>query len=277
MSFWLIDKHSEHSALMIGVKRVLLEKTTRFQKIKVIETFDYGKALMLDDIIMFSERDNSFYHEMIVHVPLYSHPNPKNVLVIGGGDGGAATEILRHGCVDAVTVVEIDPDIPTISNKYFPDIAKGLNNKCCNLIIDDGSKFIQKAEKNSYDVIIVDSTDPSPLSRSLFTSRFFKTCYELLTKDGILVQQVGSPFYDSKTINKLRQFFSKIFKLTFLYTVYVPTYSNGFFSILLNSKKYNPVRDFDACRFQKDGHHMCYYNADIHVASFALPNFIKLI
>ncbi|MBL7101057.1 MAG: polyamine aminopropyltransferase [Nanoarchaeota archaeon] len=266
---WITDKWDKvrGRTIAVKVKKVLESCKSEFQKIEVYETECFGRMLVIDGIIMLTDFDEFAYHEMIVHVPLSVHPNPRKVLVIGGGDGGAVRELLKHP-VEEVHVCEIDKEVISISKKYFPDLASGFDDPRVKVFNEDGAEFVKKKQ---YDVIIVDSTDPIGPGKALFEAEFYKDLYGSLAEDGIAVTQSESMFYDKELIKKLFDSNKKIFPIVKYYFTNVPTYPSGTIGFSFCSKKYDPIKD----RKDKKLEGLKYYNPETHESAFVLPSFIK--
>lgn len=173
MGTWFTEKQTEHFGITVEIKRTLHTEQTDFQKLEMVETAEFGNMLILDGMVMTTERDEFVYHEMVAHVPLFTHPNPKNVLVVGGGDGGVIREVLKHPSVEKATLVEIDGKVIEYSKKYLPSIAGKLEDPRVDVQVDDGFMHIAKS-KNVYDVIMVDLTEPVGPAVNLFTKGFMK-------------------------------------------------------------------------------------------------------
>jgi len=275
MEKWFQDKHTENVKLDIKVKSVLYSGNSRYQKIDILDTYEFGRMLVLDGIIMLSDRDERFYHEMIVHVPMFSHTSPKDILVIGGGDGGAVREIMKHK-ISSVNVAEIDEQVIELSKQYFPEVSSGLNDKRVTINIAQGEEFIKK-QKDAFDVIIVDSTDPATIARTLYETEFYSNCFGALRSDGVMSLQIGSPFYVPNTVGSVLAKLAEVFPITRLFLAYIPTYSNGFHCFAFCSKKSDPVSYFQRQRYRELDLPMVYYNEEIHKSSFMLPNYVKNI
>jgi spermidine synthase len=271
---WFTELHGKSSGITVKVKKVLRSIETKFQKLNVYETEDYGKMLTLDDLVMTTEKDEFIYHEMIVHVPLFSHPCPENVLIIGGGDGGTLREVLKHKTVKNVDMVEIDEEVVKASKDFFPNFAKAFDNPKANLIFDDGIEFV-KNKSNIYDIIIVDSTDPINIGEGLFTTEFYTNCKNALKEKGILTNQSESPFHSSEWVKNIFSKLSKAFPIAKLYRAEVPTYPPGIWCFGYCSKSVEPSEHFQKRRFSEYNLKLKYYNEEIHFAAFALPNFVK--
>ena len=274
---WIEEKLEDFLGLRIRVEKTLFSGKSDFQSVDVVETRGHGKMLLNDGLIMVTERDEFSYHDMITHVPLFVHPNPKNVLVIGGGDGGTAREVIRHPSVEKCTMVEIDEMVVNACKEHIPQTSSMLSDPRIDLIIGDGVKFVEDAAKNGqkFDVILVDSTDPIGPAQPLFGPEFYENIFKALTDDGIVVSQGESPFYQIKMQNKLVEILHDTFPKVSIYNFSNLTYPGGLWSFTFASKKYNPVADFKAERVEASGLEFEYYNEEVHKAAFALPNFMK--
>jgi spermidine synthase len=272
---WIEEKYEieKGRTLKIKIKKSLEKVKSEFQEIEVVDSEAFGKVLLIDGVIMLTEADEFCYHEMIAHVPLCVHSKAQKVLVIGGGDGGTVREILKHDSVREVEVCEIDRKVIEICKKYFPKLAGSFNNSKVKIHCEDGNKFI-KAQKNEYDLIIVDSSDPVGSAEVLFRREFYEAMYRALKDDGIVVTQAESFFYHQSTIKSLFSFIKNIYSISKYYYTLVPTYPSGMIGFAFCSKKYHPLNDFDEQRALKL-QNLKYYNKDIHRAAFDLPNFAQ--
>ncbi|MBD3388748.1 MAG: polyamine aminopropyltransferase [Candidatus Altiarchaeales archaeon] len=248
---------------------VLEDFKTEYQHIQVFETRVFGKVLLLDGIVMLTEFDEFAYHEMIAHVPLFSHPDPRSVLIIGGGDGGAARESAKHPGVERIDVCEIDEKVIEVSKKHFPDVACGYDDPRVNVIVEDASEHIKEG-KGGYDVIIVDSTDPVGPGEPLFKEEFYQHLHDSLTDDGIAVTQSESMFYDLELIKKMAGFNRRIFPIYSYYFCLIPTYPSGHIGFSYCSKRHGP-KPPESIGISG----LRYYNPEIHRSSFVLPEFAK--
>ncbi|WP_127717465.1 polyamine aminopropyltransferase [Halobacteriovorax sp. HLS] len=273
-SLWIEEFQTQHSSYKFEVEKTLFSGQSEFQSVDVVQTKGHGKMLLNDGLIMVTERDEFSYHDMISHVPLFVHPNPKNVLVIGGGDGGTAREVIRHQGVQKCTMVEIDKMVVDACREFIPLTAKDLDHPKMNLIIGDGVKFV-KETKEKFDVILVDSTDPIGPAAPLFGPEFYNDVKDCLTEDGIVVSQGESPWYDTHIQKGLIEVLDQVFGNVFLYTFSNLTYPGSLWSFTFATKKYHPVNDFDEARVEKSGLDFTYYNKGIHKAAFALPTFVR--
>ena len=275
MDLWVEEKHQGYFASRFKCKKVLFSGKSPYQCVDVVETEGHGKMLLNDGIVMLSEKDEYVYHEMIAHVPLFLHPSPKKVLIIGGGDGGTALEVLKHKNIESCVMVEIDRMVVDVSKKYFPQIARSFKNPKLKLKIGDGIKFV-KNTKQKFDIILVDSTDPIGPAKPLFDRPFYKNVFSCLNPDGVLAVQAESPFFEIKMQKHILKSLKSLFPITSLYHYSNTVYPGGFWSFAFAGKKYHPLKDFKEERTKKAKKwNLSYYNADIHKAAFAQPEFIK--
>lgn len=273
MDLWMTEWQTKNLGLSARVKETLYSGRSDFQEIAVVDTEQFGRMLVLDGVFQTSIFDEFIYHEMITHVPMFTHPNPKQVLVIGGGDGGTVREVVKHW-VDNVEMVEIDGMVVDVSKRYLPEIAQALiqNHSKLTLKIDDGIKHMQGA-RNKYDVIIVDCSDPIGPGQGLFTHAFYEDVYKALKEDGLFVQQTESPFYHQSLISHLFKDISSIFPITRLYLAQIPLYPGGTHSFTMGSKKYDPCSS-DTSNLAAIGATR-YWNRDIQKSCFVLPNNVQ--
>ncbi len=252
------------------IKKTLFTGQSPFQKLDFFESYDHGILFALDGLIMTSERDEFIYHEMLTHVSLFTHPGPKKVLVIGGGDCGALREILKHSSIDKIHLCEIDRMVVEKCEEIFPYVSEVLNNPRIEAFYEDGFDFL-KENTNIYDIILVDSTDPIGEAVKLFEVPFLGLCHQALTADGMVVMQCGSPFYQTRFIKDLQRDMLDVFPLSQVYTASVHSYPGGYWGFITGSKKYDPLNDFQVEKY-KDLNFR-YYNDQIHKAAFALPSY----
>ncbi|GHE90189.1 polyamine aminopropyltransferase [Thalassotalea profundi] len=270
---WVEEKFKDFLGLRFKVEKILFSGQSEFQTVDIVETKGHGKMLLNDGLIMVTERDEFAYHDMITHLPLFTHPAPKNVLIIGGGDGGTAREVIRHSNVEKCTMVEIDAMVVNACKQYIPQTSLALNDKKVNLIIGDGVKFVKETSEK-FDVIIVDSTDPIGPAQPLFGEEFYQDVYNCLSDDGIVVSQGESSWYAIDIQKSLLEVLNRIFPKCFLYNFSNLTYPGGLWCFTLASKKYHPIDDFDKQRVKASELSFNYYNAALHTSSFALPSFV---
>lgn len=266
---WFEETH-ENIALRFRLKQRLMEQQSDFQKVEVVETQEHGMLLAHDGMIMVTERDEFVYHDMITHVPLFTHPNPKNVLVIGGGDGGTVREVLKHKSVEKVTMVEIDGLVVEACRKYIPQTAGKLDDPRVTLLIQDGVDFM-KNSKEQFDVIIVDSSEPIGPATPLFNVDFYKDVAARLTENGIVVSQGESPYYDMKMQKVLVKILAEVFPKVHIYNYCNMSYPSGLWSFTYASKGLCPLKDFSPQKVQQKFE---YYSPEIHTGAFMLPQFM---
>lgn len=273
MRKFVSEHQSPYLDLTTEVSDILYRGHSQFQDIIVADSKEFGRMLVLDGVFQTSIKDEFMYHESIVHIPLFLHPNPKKVLIIGGGDGGAAREAVRHPEVESVTMVDIDGQVIELSKKYFPEISKAILEKNPKLTVKvgDGIAFMREAE-NYYDVIIVDCSDPVGPGEGLFSYDFYKDTFKALKEDGLFVQQTESPFMHRKLVKDIFDCVSDIFPITRLYTAFIPLYPSGMHCFTMGSKKYDPLA-WEPNR--KRIFPTKYYNEGIQKSAFVLPNFVK--
>lgn len=266
---WFEELH-EDIGLKFKLKKRLFSKQSDFQKVEVVETTGHGLLLAHDGMIMVTEKDEFVYHDMITHVPLFTHPNPKNVLVIGGGDGGTVREVLRHPSVEKVTMVEIDSVVVEASKEFIPLTAGKLDDPRVTLIIDDGVKFM-KESKETFDVIIIDSSEPIGPATPLFNKDFYADVAARLSPNGIVTAQAESPYYDMKMQKVLVKIMKEVFPKVHLYNYCNMSYPSGLWSFAYASHGICPLKDFDKTRVSGD---FQYYSPEVHQGSFLLPQFM---
>lgn len=275
MDLWYSEYHTKNVKFSIKVNKQLYSGKSDFQRIDVFDSKEYGKFLTLDGYMMLTERDEFIYHEMIVHTPMAVHPDPKNILVIGAGDGGVARELSKYDSIENVDIVEIDEMVVSVCKEYLPKTACGFDDRRVNIYYQDGLKFIRKCE-NQYDLIIVDSTDPFGPGEGLFTKEFYGNCFKALKEDGIMVNQHESPFYkdDAVAMQRAHKRIVESFPISRVYQAHIPTYPSGHWLFGFASKKYNPLTDLDEDRWNSYNLKTKYYNTKLHIGSFALPNYV---
>jgi len=273
MSF-IEEAYKEGVTLRFAVKEKLFNQQSEFQKVEIVESTHHGRMLFNDDCAMLSERDEAIYHEMIAHVPLFLHPNPKRVLVIGGGDGGTAREVLRHPNVEKCVMVEIDSVVVEGCRQFIPSTAKVFSNPRLELIIGDGVQFMQE-DQSKFDVILVDSTDPVGFAQPLFGPEFYGNVLKRLNQNGIVVAQGETPFYEPESQQALLKILGQFFKVVKPYNFTNMTYPGGLWSFFYASNKIHPIKDFKSANVIASKLDFFYYNESIHSAAFSLPSFMK--
>jgi spermidine synthase len=271
MEMWLKEMQLQDVAMTYKIKETLVRKQTKFQDLAIVDSVTFGRMLILDGIIQTTINDEFVYHEMISHIPMFTHQNPVNILVVGGGDGGVIRELLKHKTVQRVVLCEIDGDVIEECRKFLPEISCGLSDPKCEIFIGDGIKYV-KEHKNKFDIIIVDSTDPFSIAEGLFGGNFYKDIYDALTEDGIFIAQTETPFFLPETVKKVFKAAKSIFPITKMFMAAVPTYPGGYWSFTVGSKKYDPTKVDISKIPQLDTK---YYTPELHLAAFALPKFVR--
>ena len=276
MELWFSEPHTPNVKLSIRVDEQLYSGHSEFQRIDVFESQEFGRFLVLDGYIMLTEKDEFIYHEMIVHVPMAVHPNVKKVLVIGAGDGGAIRELARYPEIEHIDLVEIDEQVIQVSRQFLPRTSCKLDDERVHIYYEDGLRFVRSRE-NEYDLIIVDSTDPFGPGEGLFTKEFYGNCYKALKEDGIMVNQHESPFYEADATACMRSHkrIVESFPISRVYQAHIPTYPSGHWLFGFASKKYHPVHDLDAERWNARELDTLYYTPRLHEGAFCLPAYVE--
>lgn len=272
---WYTEQWSPCTRFAIKVKKQLHSEKTPFQQLDVFESEDYGRFFSLDGYIMITAKDEFVYHDMIVHPAMATNPEIRNVLVIGGGDGGTVRELLRYKSITKIDMVEIDERVVRVCQKYFPETSCGLTDERVNLMFADGLKYVKETD-TIYDLIIVDSTDPIGPGEGLFSREFYQNCFRALSDAGILVNQNESPYYEQNRL-EMKRAYSKIkefFPIALAYQFHIPTYASGHWMFGFASKKLHPVKDAKLLDWQALGLETKYYNTKVHTGAFALPNYV---
>lgn len=276
MELWFNEFHTPDVRHGIRVNRHLFSKKSDYQQIDIFETPEFGRVLALDGSVMLTERDEFIYDEMITHVPMAVHPNIRDILVIGAGDGGVVKELTRYPQVERIDLVEMDAEVLSACQAYLPENASRLNDSRVHIFYDNALRFIRRCT-NQYDLIIVDSNDPFGPSEGYFTREFYGICYNALKDDGIMVNQQGSPFFshDADAMQRSHQRIVSTFPISRVYQAHIPTYAAGYWLFGFASKKYHPIDDLDAKRWL--GYHFKtdYYTPKLHVGAFYLPAFLE--
>lgn len=272
---WFTEAYPKNgAALSMEIKSKLHEEQTPFQRIEIYDTTWFGKLMVIDGCTMVSDRDNFLYHEMMTHPVLYTHPNPKRVWIIGGGDCGSLREVLKHGEVESAIQIEIDERVTRLAEQYFPDLCESNDDPRAQLLFIDGIQWVKDAPPDSVDVIIVDSTDPVGPAEGLFNQAFYKECLRCLSSDGILIQQSESPLFHMPLLEAMHRTmrgagFSTTRTLFFPQFIYPSGWWSGTMAgkgELTGFRRDDAINKSFATRF---------YNAEIHVGAFAQPAFFS--
>ncbi|MGH8233023.1 MAG: polyamine aminopropyltransferase [Rhodanobacteraceae bacterium] len=275
-SDWFTEKH-EASGSSIGyrVDERLADASTPFQHIEIYRTTDWGNLMVIDGCTMLTTRDNFLYHEMMTHPALYTHAAPRNVVVIGGGDCGTLREVLRHPEVASLAQIDIDERVTRLAEKHFPELCESNADPRAKLLFDDGIKYMAEVAPDSLDVVIIDSTDPVGPAEGLFNPRFYAGCFRTLREGGILVQQSESPLVLLDLIQSMHKAMREVgFSTTRTLPFPQPCYPTGWWSCTLARKDgdLTTFREHDATNKSFTTR---YYNADIHHAALAQPEFMR--
>ena len=260
-------------SLSLEIEKVLYSQKSEFQQIDLYQTKNHGRMLVLDGIIQLTQYDEFAYQEMMAHVPLFSHPDPKQILVIGGGDGGILREIGRHDGVEHIDFCEIDETVITVSKQFLPDLACGFDDPRVEVHIADGNAFVNE-KKGSYDVIVVDSSDPVGPSKVLFEKPFYTALKEALKPGGLIATQGESFFMHPEEVRNLLEITKSLFPVQAYATILVPTYPGGNIGICMGSlgpELTKPARIIS----DKMQNQLKYYTTETHKAAFVLPYFAR--
>ena len=257
-----------------SIEKEVFHEKTEFQDLLIFENERFGRVMTLDGVVQLTQADEAIYHEMMTHVPILTHGSVSSVLVIGGGDGGAIREILKHASIKRVVLVEIDPSVIELSKKYFPFVSKeAFEDPRLEIIIQDAAEYVKGADA-SFDVIICDSTDPIGPGKVLFTKEFYAGCKSLLKEGGIFVNQNGVPFLQKEELAMTLENRSPYFNEVSFYAAAVPSYAGGLMAFgWASDKDYQVLDAVLEERFEQSGIETYYYTPQIHKASFALPQY----
>jgi spermidine synthase len=269
MDVWFHERQTEDLALGLHVKAVLRRETTRYQELLVLDTYEFGRVLVLDGAVQLTERDEFFYHEMMAHVPLFAHERPRRVLIIGGGDGGCLREVLRHPEVEEAVLCDIDERVSAAARDFFPSLAVAFDDPRARVVHEDGVRRIA-AEPEAFDVVIVDSTDPVGAAVGLYQASFFQAAFSALRADGIVVAQSESPLNLVEPLLMVQRGLRSAFANVSLYLGPVPTYPSGLWSYSIARKGEGDFRPRRRSTLATR-----YYTPELHEASFLLPPFVQ--
>ncbi|MBO7482919.1 MAG: polyamine aminopropyltransferase [Kiritimatiellae bacterium] len=276
MELWYTDEHTDDVRFSMKASVQVASKKSSVQQIDILDTPAYGRVLVLDGGLMITEKDEFIYHEMITHVPMAVNPNVKNVLVIGGGDGGTVRELTKYRTIESIDLVEVDKDVVILAKKHLPFTSCKLRDRRVSVWFEEGLRFV-RGKKAEYDLIIVDSSDPYGPAEGLFTREFYGTCFKALKDDGILINQHESPFYAAhqRSVRDAHRHIAVEFPVSTVYQCHIPSYPSGHWLFGFASKKYHPIGNLDEARWNRLGIKTRYYNTDLHRGAFALPNYVK--
>ncbi|MDQ7819430.1 MAG: polyamine aminopropyltransferase [Armatimonadota bacterium] len=268
---WLVDLVGPGVAQAVQITDVLCAVRSPYQRILIASSPLFGRMLILDDAVQTTERDEHTYHEMLAHLPLVTHPSPRRVLIIGGGDGGTLKEVLKHP-VEHVTLVEIDAVVVEMCRRHLPSIGgEAFSDPRAEVVIDDGVNYVARAG-GSFDVILVDAPDPKGPGLALFSPQFYAGCARLLTPQGILVAQSGSLLYQRPVTDMVRRHLREVFPVVGTYWVPVPSYPGVLWTFTYGSRRPDPrAVPPDVIAGRLAGVSTRLYSPAVHAAALSLP------
>lgn len=274
MELWLREKENDDLHIGIRVGRVLHQERSKFQDIAIVDTPALGRMLVLDGVVQTTVNDEFAYHEMIAHVPLMSHPDPRRVLIIGGGDGGTVREVVKHSSVERVDLVEIDQRVIELCREYLPELSSGFDDPRVNVMVADGIEHVKQAQ-GQYDVVIIDSSDPVGPAVGLFTEEFYRNVNRALADGGLMVAQTESPFLQPQLVKAVTAAVGQAFPpRSYSYLAVVPIYSLAEWSFTVGTKGPDPRSP----RLAPDAElpfRTRYYTPELHRAAFVLPRYVQ--
>lgn len=276
MDLWFSESHTPDVKLSVRTEEQLFVGKSEWQDISVINTPSFGKMLILNGHVLFSDADNFVYNEMVVHVPMAVHPNPEKVLIIGGGDGGVAQVLELYPDIKQIDIVEPDEMLVDVCRQYFPEFASGLDDDRVTIYHQDGLRFLRNCDCD-YDIIINDATDPFGHTEGLFTKEFYGNSYRALKEDGIMIYQHGSPFFDEdeSAFRSMHRKASQSFPISRVFQAHIPTAPSGYWCFGFASKKYHPIEDFKKEDWKARQLKTDYYSANLHLGAFSLPRYVE--
>lgn len=266
---WLTENERENLKINYRIKEIVFSQKSPYQHVMIVDSYDFGRMLVLDGVVQTTAVDGFIYNEMISHVPLNFHPNPRRVLIIGGGDLGAAREVAKYEDVEEIDLVEIDRVVVEACKEHLQEVSGNLSDPRVRFIFADGVEFV-KGVKGHYDVVIIDSSDPVGPAKQLFDLSFYRNVHQALREDGLMVCQSQSPVFHVDVMQQTYRHIDSLFPITKLYTAVVPTYPGGLWSFTLGSKKYD--QQLNKGGFDKD---TSYVNASILERCFHLAEFVR--
>jgi spermidine synthase len=275
---WVTEAWTPYTHCKFRIREHLYKARTSFQRIDIVETVEFGRMLLLDNAVQTTERDEWAYHEMLAYVPLFAHPAPRRVLIVGGGDGGLLRTVLDHPDVERVVQVEIDRQVVEASKKYLPSVSRGaFDDPRATVVYEDAFEYLERVDE-PFDVALLDTTDPIGPAERLFTSEFYSRVAEALGEQGIAVAQSGSPWFQPELIARATGAMRTCFPLTRLYLGFVPTYPAGLWAFALGTRGHDPASislEELTKRFAPLRGKTRYFTPEIYRAAFTLPPFIE--
>jgi spermidine synthase len=266
---WITEHLVDFYRTSLLYQEMLLDEHTDYQHIQIVKTDFFGNVLLLDGVIQLTELDNAGYHEMIVHIPMLAHNNPKRVLIVGGGDGGTLQQVLRYATIEQVVVCELDRRVVEVCTQFFPNFGRPFDHSRVRLVIGDAFEYLECTDRK-FDVIIADTTDPIGEAEKLFTAEFYELMVKALTDNGVITAQCEQMYFNALLIKRMMEIAKGLVQHPAYYHTLVPTYPGGGIGFLYMSDAH----------WQKGlgkpyPGEMSYLNRDVHKAAFALPEFFR--
>lgn len=275
-SSWYTEVNAETgTAFSLKLRAKVHDERSPYQRIEIYETETFGRLMTLDGLVMVTERDNFIYHEMMAHPALYTHPEPRRVLIVGGGDCGTLREVLKHDSVERAEQVELDERVTRVAERFFPDLCSANGDARAHLHFADGIDWVARAAPGSFDLILVDSTDPVGPAAGLFSEAFYRDCFRALAPDGVIAAQSESPLLHLPLIRAVRAALAAA-GFAHVATLHFPqcSYPSGWWSATLGSKSRRP-EDFREAAAAAKTFATRYYTAPLHRGALALPAFFE--
>lgn len=276
MDYWFSEHHTENVKFSVKVDKHLFTNETDLGRVDIFESPEFGKFLAVDGYIIFTEKDEFIYDEMLSHVPMAVNPKAKSVLVFGSGDGGVVEEFLKYDTIERIDLVEVNEGVIEACRLYFPETSGCLDDPRVTTYTENALRFIRHIDRE-YDIIVVDSAGFYGPGESLLTREFYGSCFKALSDDGIMVNQHQSPFYDDDRLETQRAHkrIVDIFPISKIYQAHIPTYPSGYWLFGFASKKYHPTDDLKAEEWNRLGLRTDYYTTRLHRGCFALPAYVE--
>ncbi len=269
---WFYEHYKNASAIGVHTTALIHEEQSEFQKVQVFETVAHGRLLVLDDMVMLTELDEFVYHELLSHVPLCVHHDPRRVLVVGGGDGGCVRELVKHASLERIVQCEIDERVTRVCEQFIPSVASGLHDPRVELVFEDAVAYVER-NPETFDVILVDSTEPIGPAEALFREPFFRSLKRALRPGGIVTAQAESPFYAPDVLASTFADYRKVFAKVSAYVGNIPTYPGGLWTFAFASDDRLPT-EVQTQRIEALGK-LRYYDAVSAAGVFMAPRFVR--
>lgn len=278
MNRWHTDYHSPHRGLAFEVTETLHQESSPYQTIEIVQTPAFGRVMLLDGVLMLTQEDEFVYHEMLAHPALFTHPHPRRVLIVGGGDCGTLSRVLQHPEVEQAVQVELDEMVTRVSRTYFPALTAAAEDPRARLVFSDGIEYLRNCAE-PFDVILIDSTDPVGPAEGLFRAPFFADCRRALNRDGILCLQSESPWIPDlrDVIAEVNRDLRALFPIVRAYSAAIQTYQAGLWLFQIASLSYDPLDPETGERIAALGLDTRYYDRETHYGAFALPKFARCL